>query len=73
RLVPRTTGRGRRRPLRANFPPARRGDGKLFLTSGSPPYLVVKTRDSYVIVGYSDPERTRDLHRELLARWRKGL
>lgn len=73
RIVARTNGTGLGRTLRGNFRLDRLGDGKLFLTSGSPPYLVVKTRDSYVIVGYSDPERTRDLHRELLARWRKGL
>nr|HMR06552.1 hypothetical protein [Polyangiaceae bacterium] len=59
--------------LGGTFRWAPRGAAKFFLPGAPPPYLVVKTRDSYVIVGYSDPERTRDLHRELLARWRKGL
>jgi hypothetical protein len=51
--------------LRGNFTLDVLGDGQIFVTYGTAPYVVMKTRDSFVIVNFSDPQRTRALYAEL--------
>ena len=46
------------------------GNGWLYTTDGFPPYLVVRTADTFVIVNYPHAHRTRTLHQELAAAWR---
>jgi hypothetical protein len=41
------------------------GSGQIFINRGIPPYLVLKTPASFVIVNFTDPERTRALYRTL--------
>jgi hypothetical protein len=67
RILSRTNGTGAGSTLRGHFRLERLGDGQLFLEYGSAPYLFVRTRDSFVYVGYSDPARTRQVHAELEA------
>ena len=43
------------------------GNGWLYTTDGFPPYLVVRTPDTFVIVNYPHADRTRALHQELTA------
>jgi hypothetical protein len=54
--------------LRGHFQLQVLGDGQLFINRGVAPYLVVKTRDSFVIVNFKDPQRTRDLYASLKQR-----
>ncbi len=65
RILARTNGTGLGRTLRGHFRVDQLGDGQLFLEAGHPPYLLVKTHDSFVIVGYEDPARTLTLHKLL--------
>lgn len=67
RILARTNGTGAGRTLRGHFRLDKLGDGQLFLEYGSAPYLLVRTHDSFVYVGYSDPARTRQVHADLKA------
>ena len=55
---------------RGPFEVVEMGNGWLYTTDGSPPYLVVRTADTFVIVNYPRADRTRALHQELTAAWR---
>ena len=57
---------------RGRFTVAGLGEGWLYTTDDAPPYLVVRTADSFVILNYPRADRTRALHRELTAAWRGG-
>jgi hypothetical protein len=67
RILARTNGTGAGRTLRGHFRLERLGEGQLFLEYGSAPYLFVRTQDSFVYVGYSDPALTRQVYAELKA------
>ncbi len=43
------------------------GRGKLFVDTGQPPFVLLRLRDGFVLVGFSDPARTRALHEQLLS------
>ena len=58
---------------RGRFTVAGPGDGWLYTTADSPPYLIVRTADSFVIINSPRADRTRALHRELTEAWRGGL
>jgi len=55
---------------RGPFEVVEMGNGWLYTTDGFPPYLVVRTADTFVIVNYPRADRTRALHQELTAAWR---
>ena len=55
---------------RGPFEVVEMGNGWLYTTDGFPPYLVVRTADTFVIVNYPHADRTRALHQELAAAWR---
>jgi hypothetical protein len=65
RVVRKTSGFNAGNTLRGNFRLDVLGHGKLFINRGVPPYVVVKTPDSFVIVNFDDPERTRALYADL--------
>ncbi len=67
RVLTRTNGFSSGRVLRGNFVLEQWGRGKLFINRNSPPYVVVRTRDSFVVVGFADATRTRDLYDQLRA------
>jgi hypothetical protein len=45
------------------------GQGRLFVERGKPPYVLVRTSDSFTYVNFDDPARTRALYAELLTYW----
>ena len=68
--VRRRHGRSADGVRRGPFEVLEMGNGWLYTTDGSPPYLVVRTADTFVIVNYPRADRTRALHQELMAAWR---
>jgi len=50
--------------LRGNFTLEVLGNGKIFINRGIPPYVVLRTPDSYVIINFKDPQQTRALYEE---------
>jgi hypothetical protein len=65
RILRRTNGFSSGGLLRGNFMLDQWGSGRLFINRNSPPYVVVRTRDSFVVVGFADADRTRDIYRQL--------
>jgi hypothetical protein len=65
RIQTRTNGFAARGLLRGNFRLEGWGSGKLFINRNSPPYVVVRTRDSFVVVNFEDAARTRELYGRL--------
>ena len=65
RIVRRTNGFASGGLLRGNFTLDGWGGGKLFINKDSPPYVVVRTRDSFVVVNFADARRTRELYAQL--------
>lgn len=45
------------------------GRGRLYLESNRAPFVCIFTKDSYVIINYKDPIRTKALYRELIDAW----
>ena len=70
RRVRRRYGRSADGVRRGPFEVVEMGNGWLYTTDGFPPYLVVRTADTFVIVNYPHADRTRALHQELAAAWR---
>jgi len=65
----RTNGFAAGSALRGHFRVAGLGDGQLFLERGHPPYVLLRLRHGYVVVGFRDAGRTRALYAELAAAW----
>ena len=73
RIGLKTNGFGAGETLRGNFVLDEWGVSRLYINRDSPPFLVVRTvQDSYVIVNFKDPERTRALYSDLTARIDRG-
>jgi hypothetical protein len=51
--------------LRGRFTLEVLGPGDVFINRGVPPYVVIKTAQSFLIVNFNDPQRTRALYTEL--------
>ncbi len=67
RIQARTNGYSAGGILRGNFRLEQWGSGKLFINRTALPYVVVRTRDSFVVVNFAEPARTRDLYDTLRA------
>jgi hypothetical protein len=52
--------------LRGHFRLDELGDGKLFINSRVPPYVLVRMRQGFVIVNFEHPEQTRALYDEIV-------
>ena len=65
RILRRTNGFSSGGLLRGNFLLEEWGRGKLFINRNSPPYLVVRTRDTFVVVNFEAAARTRELYGQL--------
>ncbi len=61
----RTNGFALAGTLRGWFKSDDLGEGKLFLEADQPPFVLIRLRDGYVIVGFEDPMRTRALYEDL--------
>lgn len=68
RIRRRTNGFALGHTLRGHFRLDQLGDGRLFIAAGHAPYVLVRTRDSYIIVNFEEPERTRALYERLQTR-----
>jgi len=55
--------------LRGRFRVRGLGDGKLFVDAGNPPYVLVRLRQGYVILGLDDGARTTALYDEMARTW----
>ncbi len=71
RIIARTNGFAGGGLLRGWFSVQGMGRTKLFVDAGTSPYLVLQTRRGFVIVNFSDPQRTQALYDEIVAA-RKG-
>jgi hypothetical protein len=67
RVLARTNGFSGAGLLRGWFLVEGLGKGKLFVDTGNGPYLLVRLRDGFVILGFSDPAKTRALYEQLCA------
>ncbi len=67
RVLLRTNGFAGGGILRGWFKVEGLGRGKLFVDSGSAPFVLVRLRDGFVIVNSSDPQQTRALYERLRA------
>jgi hypothetical protein len=65
RIQRRTNGFAAGGLLRGNFRLDEWGFGRLFINRNSPPYVVVRTRDTFVVVNFEDAARTRALYERL--------
>jgi len=65
RVVRKRNGFNAGNTLRGYFTLDVLGDGKIFINRDVPPYVVVKTSDSFVIVNFKNPQQTRALAEEL--------
>jgi hypothetical protein len=69
RIEARTNGFSGGGALRGHFRVAELGDGRLYIEPGHPPYLLLRTRQSFVLVNFEEPERTRALYDEATRLW----
>lgn len=67
RIERRTNGFAARGLLRGNFRLQHWGNGRVFINHGTPPYIVLRTPATFVVVNYAGPDRTRELYRQLSA------
>jgi hypothetical protein len=68
RIERRTNGFGAGGILRGSFRLEEWGSGRLFINRNTPPFVVVRTRDTFVVVNFDDPSRTRELFGRLRTR-----
>jgi hypothetical protein len=47
------------------------GEGRLFIHSDSPPFIYLKTTDSYMLINYKDSGQTNEVYQQLYANWKK--
>jgi hypothetical protein len=69
RILQRTNGYALGGTLRGWFEGEGLGKGKLFLEAGSPPFILVRLREGFLIIGYADPQQTQRLYRDLQRGW----
>jgi hypothetical protein len=67
-IVRRTNGFAAGSLLRGSFLLDGWGRGRLFINRAAPPFLVARTRDTFVVVNFDDAERTEELYGELRLR-----
>lgn len=67
RVLARTNGYATGETLRGWFRVEGLGEGRLYVEAEHPPFVVVKHAQGFVIVGFADAARTRQLHDQLRA------
>lgn len=55
--------------LKGNFLLQELGKGRLYLHSDKGPFLYIMTEDSYTIINFNNPDKTRKLYDDLLEHW----
>lgn len=69
RILRRTNGFSAAGVLRGHFDVEGLGKGMLFVDVSSPPFVLVRTTSSFVMVGFDGPQQALELERELRAAW----
>jgi hypothetical protein len=69
RVEARTNGFAAGGELRGRFRLTGLGDGQLFLDTDDPPYILVRLRQGYVILGLEDAGKTQALYDEMARIW----
>jgi hypothetical protein len=69
RIEARTNGFAGGGLLRGDFRVSGLGDGKLFVDSRQPPYVLVRLREGFVILGLEDAAKTQALYDEMARTW----
>jgi hypothetical protein len=54
--------------LRGSFNLEGWGNGRLYINRDVPPFVVIRTGNTFLVVNFKEPERTRDLYTDLTAR-----
>jgi hypothetical protein len=47
------------------------GEGRLYLISNNPPFLYIKTTDSYMLLNYKNSTQTNQVYQSLYSNWKK--
>jgi hypothetical protein len=68
-ILARTNGFALAGTLRGYFKVEGLGEAKLFVERAAPPYILIRTRDRFVIIDFQQPDRTRALYAELTEHW----
>jgi hypothetical protein len=66
RILARTNGFAAAGLLRGHFRVQGLGAGKLFVNLGTPPFVLVRLREGFVVVNLETAEKTRELYEELI-------
>jgi hypothetical protein len=69
RVEARTNGFSAGGQLRGHFRVSGLGNGMLFVDTGTPPYVLVRLREGFVIVGLDTPGKTTALYDEMARAW----
>lgn len=67
RINARTNGYALGGTLRGHFDVQGLGRGRLYIERDHPPFVLIRTKDSYVVLGYEDPAETRALFERIRA------
>jgi hypothetical protein len=73
RIRRRTNGFALGNTLRGHFRLDEIGEGRLFVESNVPPFVVVKMQDDYVIINFRNPDATRRLYEDLSECWARNM
>jgi len=57
--------------LKGNFELNEIGIVKLYINRGTPPYITIKYRNSYIILNFRDSSKTRNLYNDIKKQWNK--
>jgi hypothetical protein len=68
RIRLRTNGFGAGNTLRGSFSLESWGNGRLYINRDVPPFVVIRTGNNFVVVNFTEPQRTRTLYTDLTAR-----
>jgi len=68
RIRLRTNGFDARNTMRGSFSVESWGNSRLYINRDVPPFVVIRTGNSFVVVNFKEPERTRALYTDLTAR-----
>ncbi len=72
RIGLKTNGFAARNLLRGNFRVYEWGPSRLYINADVPPFVVIQTGDTHVVVNFADPERTRRLYADLRTHMARG-
>ncbi|MBF0442843.1 MAG: hypothetical protein HQK54_13135, partial [Oligoflexales bacterium] len=69
RILARTNGYAHKYTLRGHFEVENLGRGELYVEADRPPFIILKSSTSFLILGDKDPGRTRELFEKIKEAW----